>query len=53
MNYTSVMIRLLGSFSFQLAPQMGGAKGVMESENYAITLMPSKGMWMLCKARVS
>lgn len=52
-NYTSVMARLLGSFKFELAPQMGGCKGVLESENYAITLMPSKGMWMLCKPRVA
>ena len=52
MNYTSVMARLLGSFTFELAPQMGGAEGVLQSENYAITLMPSKGMWMHCKPRV-
>lgn len=53
MNYTSVMARLLGSFKFELAPQMGGSKGVLESENYAITLMPSKGMWMHYKLRVT
>lgn len=53
MNFTSVMARLLGSFQFELAPRMGGARGVQESENYAITLMPDKGMWMHCKPRVS
>ena len=52
MNYTSVLARLLGSFTFELAEQMGGAKGVEETENYAITLMPSKGMWMHCKLRL-
>jgi len=31
---------------------MGGSQGVMEAENYAITLMPSKGMWMHCRSRV-
>ena len=52
-NYMSVMARLLGSFKFELAPQMGGSQGVLESENYAITLMPSKGMWMHCRPRVA
>ena len=51
-NYTSVLARLLGAFTFELAPHMGGSKGVLEAENYAITLMPSKGMWMHCKSRV-
>lgn len=51
MNYTSVLARLLGMFTFELAPQMGGSEGVMAAENYAITLMPSKGMWMYCKPR--
>ena len=53
MNYTAVLARLLGSFEFELAPQMGGSEGVMDAENYAITLMPSKGMWMYCKSRVA
>lgn len=53
MNYTSVLARLLGTFTFELAPQMGGSKGVLEAENYAITLMPSKGMWMNCKPRAT
>ena len=52
MNYTAVLARLLGSFTFELAPAMGGREGVLEAENYAITLMPSKGMWMYCRSRV-
>jgi len=52
MNYTSVLARLMGTFTFELAQQMGGSQGVMEAENYAITLMPSKGMWMHCRSRV-
>ena len=52
MNYTSVLARLMGTFTFELAQQMGGSEGVMEAENYAITLMPSKGMWMHCRSRV-
>ena len=52
MNYTSVLARLMGTFTFELAQPMGGSEGVMEAENYAITLMPSKGMWMHCRSRV-
>ena len=51
MNYTAVLAHLLGKFSFELAPRMGGAEGVLKAQKTEILLTPSTGMWMHCKLR--
>ncbi|KAL0037109.1 hypothetical protein WJX79_000879 [Trebouxia sp. C0005] len=52
MNVTGTLATLLAHYHFRLADQMGGQKGVQESESVAITLAPSKGLFMHAESRL-
>lgn len=48
-----LMVLLLSSFSWQLAPCMGGPEGVLASTQAALELRVDKGMWLLPTPRSS
>ncbi|CAL5225848.1 g8631 [Coccomyxa viridis] len=52
LNLSTTLAQLYGNFSFQLAPEMGGAQGVEASRRTAITLSCAKGMLMNIRPRV-
>jgi hypothetical protein len=46
-----LMVLLVSSFTWQLAPCMGGPEGVMASTQAALELRVDKGMWLLPTTR--
>ncbi|DBA75716.1 TPA: hypothetical protein ACH3X1_010136 [Trebouxia sp. C0004] len=52
MNVTGTLATMLAHYHFRLAEQMGGPQGVQESESVAITLAPSKGLFMHAEPRL-
>ncbi|KAK9827620.1 hypothetical protein WJX81_007168 [Elliptochloris bilobata] len=51
LNLVSSLAQLYGNFTFELAPEMGGAKGVADAERASITLACANGMKMACRER--
>jgi hypothetical protein len=48
-----LMVLLLSTFSWQLAPCMGGPEGVLSSTVAALELRVDNGMWLIPKRRTS
>lgn len=51
MSMTGTLATLLAQFHFRLADKMGGSEGVQRSEEVAITLAPSHGLFMHVEPR--
>ena len=48
-----LMVLLLSSFKWELAPCMGGPEGVLSSTVAALELRVGKGMWLLSTPRTA
>jgi hypothetical protein len=47
----AVLALLLGNFSFELTPEMGGFEGVDASARQTVTLRPGNGLMMTLRHR--